>query len=81
MNIETDSFRLRFADGTALLRHYFIRLGFTPGWKSIVAADSLQTTFATLERNLNTVAAETGELVLSVPMACIEARKQISETQ
>lgn len=81
VNVDTDSFRWRFADGTALLRHYFIRLGFTPGWKSIVAADSLQRTFATLERNLNSVAAETGELVLTVPMACIEARKQIDENR
>ena len=79
-NIETDSFRLRFADGTALLRHYFVRLAFTPGWKSIVDADSVQLTFETLEQNLNAVAEQTGELVLTVPMACIEARKQMTDT-
>ena len=75
---ETDSFRMRFADGTSLLRHYFIRLGFVQDWKSILLtlpADVLQTTFDTLEHNLNTVAAQHGELALTIPMACIEARK------
>ena len=31
----TYTFCERFVDGSALLRHYFIRLGFVPGWKSI----------------------------------------------
>ena len=66
---------MRFADGSSLLRHYFIRLGFVPAWKSIAAADMLQTTFETLERNLNAVAAERGELAVTIPMAYIEARK------
>lgn len=75
VDIETDTFRMRFADGSSLLRHYFIRLGFVPGWKSVVAPENLQVTFETLERNLNRVAAEQGELSLTVPLACIEARK------
>ena len=75
VDVDTDSFRMRFADGSSFLRHYFIRLGFVPGWKSIVAADMLQTTFETLERNLNAVAAEHGELTLTIPMAYIEAHK------
>ena len=78
LDIETDSFRMRFADGTSFLRHYFIRLGFVPGWKSIVTADMLQTTFETLERNLNTVAAQRGELAQTIPLAVIEARKEIT---
>jgi hypothetical protein len=32
----TGAFTMRFADGSALFRHYFIRLAFMPGWKSIV---------------------------------------------
>lgn len=27
---------MRFRDGTALLNHYFIKLGFLDGWKSVV---------------------------------------------
>lgn len=76
MDIESGSFRMRFADGLSLLRHYFIRLGFVQEWATIVTADVLQSTFETLERNLNTVAAQRGELALTIPMACIEARKQ-----
>jgi arsenite methyltransferase len=71
----TSSFRMRFADGSALLRHWFIRLGFVPAWKSIVAADSVAATFVALERKLNAVAAQRGDLALTIPMLCIEARK------
>lgn len=70
-----ESFRMRFADGSTLLRHHFIRLGFLPGWKSVVAPSSIERTFEALERRLNAVASRDGELTLTVPMACIEARK------
>jgi hypothetical protein len=66
---------MRFANGASLLRHYFIRLGFIQGWKSVASPDSVEATFETLERNLNTLAAERGELALTIPMACVEARK------
>ena len=77
LKVTTDSFRMRFADGTALLQHYFIRMGFMPGWKSIVPDSSVEVTFRALERNLNAVAARNGELAVSVPMACFEARRPI----
>lgn len=70
-----DSFRLRFADGSALLRHFFIRLGFVQGWKAVAAPDRIAETFAALERNLNAYAAKHGELALTIPMACITARR------
>lgn len=72
----TSSFRMRFADGSSLLRHHFIRLGFIGGWKSIAAADSLHNTFEALELKLNAIATERGELALTVPMACFVARKR-----
>ncbi len=75
VNTDIDSFRLRFADGTALLRHYFIRLGFLQAWKSIVAEDKLRPTFEALEANLNRVAERRGEIALTIPIACFEARK------
>ena len=74
-DVATSRFRLRFADGSSLLRHHFIRLGFLPAWKAVVGADSLQRTFDALERNLNALAAERGELALTVPMACIEGER------
>jgi len=76
--IDTDSFRMRFADGSSLLRHNFIRLGFVQGWKSVAPADAIETTFKTLDRNLNALAAEKGELALTIPMACIDAVKPTS---
>ena len=62
----------RFADGTAMLTHHMIRLGFMGGWKSIVAADQLEKTFATLERNLNAVAEKHDGLSLTIPIACMK---------
>jgi len=76
VDIVTDAFRLRFADGSALLRHRFIRLGFVQGWKSIAAVDSIQETFERLERELNAVAERHGELALTIPVACFVASKQ-----
>lgn len=75
VDVATDSFRMRFANGSSLLRHYFIRLGFLPGWKSVVPPDALETTFAALENNLNALAEAHGDLALTIPMACVEARK------
>jgi arsenite methyltransferase len=76
LDVVRDSFRMRFANGSALLRHHFIRLGFVPGWKSVVHLDLLQETFEALERNLNALVKERGELALTIPMGCIEARKE-----
>lgn len=73
--VDTASFRMRFADGSSLLRHYVIRLGFLPAWRSVVPLDAWERTFGALERNLNAVAVERGDLALTVPMACVEARK------
>jgi hypothetical protein len=78
LNVVRDFFRMRFADGSSLLRHYFIRLGFVPGWKSVVDLALHQETFTALERNLNAVARERGELALTIPMACVEASKRQS---
>jgi ubiquinone/menaquinone biosynthesis C-methylase UbiE len=71
----TRSFRERFLDGSALLHHYFIRLAFFPAWKAIAPEAAVASTFAALERRLNAIAAERGELSLSVPAACIHACK------
>lgn len=74
-DIATGSFRMRFADGSSLLRHHFIRLGFIPGWKSVLRPDAIQATFDALERRLNAVAKERGELALTIPMGLFVACK------
>jgi arsenite methyltransferase len=73
--VETGSFRLRFADGASLLRHHFIRLGFVPAWKEVAPPGAVERTFVELERRLDALAGEHGELALTVPIACVEARR------
>ena len=41
---------MRFANGSSLLRHYFMRLGFVQGWKSVASPDAVERTFDTLRR-------------------------------
>lgn len=75
VKVTTAPFKMRFADGSSLLRHYFIRLGFVPGWKAVVEGQRLEETFEALERNLNTAAATRGELSLTIPAVCFEAAR------
>jgi len=63
---------MRFASGSALFNHHFIKLGFLDGWKSIVPGRETEM-FLRLLRRLDEVAAERGELRLTIPMAYIEA--------
>lgn len=71
----TSSFRLRFLDGSSLLRHYFIQLGFLGGWKQIVPAERQVTVFSELEKNLNVYAETQGELALSIPFGYVAAKR------
>lgn len=79
VEVVTRIFRERFVDGSALLRHYFIRLGFVPGWKAVAPQQAVEPVFAALEDRLNTIASERGELSLTVPAACIQACKPATE--
>ena len=60
---------MRFANGTALFNHYFIRLGFLDGWRSVVS-ESEQEVFARLRQRLDGA----GEVRLTIPMAYVEGR-------
>jgi arsenite methyltransferase len=63
--VAESTFTMRFADGTALFNHYFIRLGFLEGWQSIASPETLAAVEAELNRR--------GELSLTIPMACFDA--------
>lgn len=54
---------MRFAGGTALLSHHFIRLGFLPDWTSVAGEKAI----AEIERRLDR------EISLTIPMAYVEA--------
>ena len=73
--LPAESLAWRFADGSSLLRHAFIRLGFLPAWQSLVEASARERVFAALEAALNAAAAARGELALTIPVALVEARK------
>jgi ubiquinone/menaquinone biosynthesis C-methylase UbiE len=59
---------MRFASGTALLNHYFIKLGFLDAWKKVVPGNE-RDVFGRLRSKLD----ERGELRLTIPMAYVEA--------
>jgi len=63
---------MRFANGTALLNHYFIKLGFLDAWKKVVPGNE-RDVFARLRNALDDLASRNGELRLTVPMAYVEA--------
>lgn len=64
---------MRFADGTALLNHHFVKLGFLDGWKGIVPTRQ-RAAFRMLLDKLNENVELHGELRLTVPMAYVEAK-------
>jgi ubiquinone/menaquinone biosynthesis C-methylase UbiE len=71
--VHEDDIVLRFADGSAMLRHYFIRLGFLDAWKAVVDDGRRLSVFERLESSLNAVAGRTGGIALTVPFAYLEA--------
>ncbi len=68
-DVETKNFRTRFASGSALFRHYFIRLGFLPAWRDIVPERDRVRVFQKLESAL------AGEVALTIPCVYIAALK------
>lgn len=69
------SFSMRFLNGSALLNHSFILLGFMDGWKAVIPDNDRVNFFTKLELNLNNYAENKGELKLTIPMIYIEAKK------
>ncbi len=73
--LQEDRFFMRFLNGSALLNHSFIIMGFMDGWKAAIPdADKIRF-FSKLEENLNQYAKEKGELKLTIPYVYIEAGK------
>ena len=70
VNTETNSFQVRFTNGSSL--HSF---WFCSGMGINRSRRRTPQIFETLGRNLNKVAADRGELALTIPIVCIEARK------
>lgn len=74
--VERGSFRLRYATGSALLRHHFVRLGFLQAWREIATPGREAETFAALAVALDAEASRRGELALTIPTAGVRARRR-----
>jgi ubiquinone/menaquinone biosynthesis C-methylase UbiE len=74
-DMEQDQFDYRFADGTAMLNHYFIRLAFMDSWIKILPAGMVGEIFDRVEKGLNEQACKLGSLKLSIPFVLINATK------
>jgi arsenite methyltransferase len=66
------SFEMRFADGSALLRHSLVKW-FLDGWRQAVGAANEREVFTTLEVRLNAAAERDGCVQMTVPMLYLEA--------
>lgn len=75
--VDEACYQERFANGSALFRHRFIRLAFVQDWKKVLPPTQIAPVFASLEQELNRVALMQGGLALTVPMACISAKKPL----
>jgi ubiquinone/menaquinone biosynthesis C-methylase UbiE len=75
IGVYKESFQLRFLDGTTFFRHALIREGFLDDWKQLIPKQDQTEVFTALEENLNHVSKKTGILELTIPIACIEAKK------
>lgn len=70
---EEETFSMRYADGTAMLNHFFIRLAFLEPWRLVVPELQRDRVFRTLEEALNRYAERSGELRMKVPFLCLSA--------
>ena len=69
-----DQFSYRFSDGSAMFRHYFIRLAFLEGWKSIVPEDKRTLVFSQVEKQLNQIATKKNGIQLTVPFVVFDCK-------
>jgi len=70
-----DEFFYRFADATAMLNHFFIRLAFIDSWKELIPQKQQEQVFNMVEDLLNKKVEKEGVLKLSVPFVVIDCLK------
>jgi len=75
-DLEHDQFNYKFTDGTAMLNHHQVRLGFMDSWISFLPADKTGEIFDRIENKLNEQSRHFGEIKLSIPYVMINAIKQ-----
>ena len=73
--VAEDEFRYRFADGSAMLRHFFIDYAFADAWRKILPEGHRETTFRRIEERINALAEREGGFTMRVPFATVDSRK------
>jgi len=71
--VTEDVFHMRFLDGTTMLQHFLIRIGFLEPWRAIAPSSDVDAVLAELTERLDEQARQAGELRLTIPFACIDA--------
>lgn len=71
-----DQFNYKFANGTAMLNHYFIRLAFMDSWIKLLPVEKVEQIFDTIELRLNEQSMTSGGVSLSIPFVLINAIKK-----
>jgi ubiquinone/menaquinone biosynthesis C-methylase UbiE len=74
-DIYEDAFTMRFTDGTAMLSHSVIRLGFLGSWVDVLSPPDVEPVFSSIESALNRRARDRGELRLTIPWACFDCER------
>ena len=72
-DVHRSAFSMRFANGSAVLHHRFVQLGFLTEWMNVVGGD--RDFFVSLEQALNAEADANGGLSLTIPMVCVVAAR------
>jgi arsenite methyltransferase len=75
-DLEHDQFNYKFANGTAMLNHYFIRLAFMDSWIKLLPSNKVEQIFDTIELRLNEQSRILGGIKLSIPYVMINAIKK-----
>jgi ubiquinone/menaquinone biosynthesis C-methylase UbiE len=75
-DLEQDQFNYKFANGTAFLNHYFIRLAFMESWIKLLPPDKVELVFDKIEFQLNEQSKFLGGITISIPYLIINAIKQ-----
>lgn len=75
-DLEHDQFNYKFANGTAMLNHYFIRLAFMDSWIKLLPSDKVEQIFDEIESRLNEQSRILGGIKLSIPYVMINTIKQ-----
>ena len=72
-SVDHSQFSYTFTDGSAMFRHFFIRLGFLGAWEQVVPEGLREKIFSEIEIKLNEIAQGQGYIGLTIPFAVISA--------